>query len=63
MQMSEATEVVQVVVAENSNKRLADGWKLLAVMSAGNGDDSGRTFVWYVLGKPAAKAKGEFRAG
>ena len=63
MQMSEATEVVQMVVAENANKRLADGWKLLAATSTDSGDDSGRTFVWYVLGNPAVKAKGEFRAG
>jgi hypothetical protein len=55
MQMSEAAEVVQVVGAENANKRLDDGWSLLAVTSGGNGDDSGRTFVWYVLGKPKAK--------
>lgn len=54
MQMSEAVEVVQVAGAGNANNKLAEGWKLLAITSAGNGLSDGKTFVWYVLGKPAA---------
>ncbi|AYG09195.1 hypothetical protein D7M10_19905 [Pseudomonas fluorescens] len=52
MQMHEAGEVVQVAGAASANKLLQDGWKLLAVTAAGNGSESGKTFVWYVLGKP-----------
>lgn len=48
-------EVAQVVGADNANKKLAEGWKLLAVTGAGNGSETGQSFVWYVLGKPAAK--------
>lgn len=55
MQMSDAVEVTQVAGAASANKKLADGWILLAVTSAGNGDESGNTFVWYVLGKPKVK--------
>lgn len=54
MQMSEAVEVVQVAGASSANNMLAEGWKLLAVTSAGNGQNNENTFVWYVLGKPAA---------
>lgn len=55
MQLSDAVEVVQVAGAASANKKLSEGWKLLAVTSAGNGQDNGNTFVWYVLGKPAEK--------
>lgn len=55
MQMNDAVEVVQVAGATNANKKLEEGWVLLAVTSAGNGDGSGNTFVWYVLGKPKEK--------
>ncbi|WP_434987468.1 hypothetical protein [Pseudomonas protegens] len=55
MQMSDVVEVVQVAGAANANKKLAEGWKLLAVTGAGNGQEEGHTFVWYVLGKPAEK--------
>jgi len=53
MQMHEAVEVVQVAGAGNANTKLAEGWKLLAVTSAGNGQADGKTFVFYILGKPA----------
>ncbi|WP_027925906.1 hypothetical protein [Pseudomonas sp. URMO17WK12:I12] len=56
MQMSEAVEVIQVAGASSANTKLAEGWKLLAVTSAGNGQNDGKTFVWYVLGKPSAPA-------
>ncbi|MNL02118.1 hypothetical protein D3C87_1226130 [compost metagenome] len=52
MQMHEVGEVTQVAGASNANTKLAEGWMLLAVTSAGNGQTDGRTFVWYVLGKP-----------
>ena len=55
MQMHEVGEVVQVVGASSANTKLAEGWKLLAVTNAGNGQANGQTFVWYVLGKPVAK--------
>lgn len=51
MLMHEAGEVVQVAGAENANKKLEEGWTLLAVTSAGNGSSNEKTFVWYVLGK------------
>lgn len=56
MQMHEVGEVVQVAGAGNANTKLAEGWKLLAVTSAGNGQPNGQSFVWYVLGKPAKPA-------
>ncbi|WP_267269629.1 hypothetical protein [Pseudomonas protegens] len=51
MQMHEAKQVVQVAGAASANSRLAEGWTLLAVMSAGNGQSDNKTVVWYVLGK------------
>lgn len=62
MQMHEVGEVTQVAGAANANTKLAEGWTLLAVTSAGNGQSDGRTFIWYVLGKPAATKPGEFYA-
>lgn len=62
MQMHEVGEVVQVAGATSANAKLNEGWKLLAVTSAGNGQSDGKTFVWYVLGKPAAPAIEEPRA-
>ncbi|WP_213154111.1 hypothetical protein [Pseudomonas carnis] len=50
MQMHEAKQVVQVAGAASANSKLAEGWKLLAVMSAGNGQSDEKTVVWYVLG-------------
>lgn len=50
MQMSEAAEVVQVHGAQEANKKLAEGWKLLAVVPGSEPDAV--SFVTYVLGKP-----------
>lgn len=61
MQMCDAAEVVQVAGAGEANKKLAEGWTLLAVVPSAN--NSGLAHVAYVLGKPAAKTKSEFRAG
>lgn len=52
MQMSDAIEVVQVAGATNANEKLAEGWKLLAVVPSAN--SSGQPHVAYVLGKPSA---------
>jgi len=49
MQMSEAAEVVQVAGAGEANKKLAEGWTLLAVVS--NANNMGLAQVAYVLGK------------
>lgn len=73
MQMSDAVEVVQVAGAAQANKKLTEGWTLLAVVPSAN--NSGLAHVAYVLGKAkekarlkvqpeaVAKAKGEFHAG
>ncbi|WP_162770520.1 hypothetical protein [Pseudomonas abietaniphila] len=52
MQMSDAVQVVQVAGANAANEKLADGWKLLAVVPNANGE--GKAHVAYVLGKPRA---------
>ena len=54
MQMSEAVEVIQVAGAGNANIKLAEGWRLLAVVP-GNVAATGHAIVLYVLGKPAAE--------
>lgn len=51
MQLSDAIEVVQVAGATNANEKLAEGWKLLAVVPGAN--SSGQPHVAYVLGKPS----------
>lgn len=56
MQMHEVDEVMQVSGSTSANAKLAEGWKLLAVTSAGNGTDDGRTLVWYVLGRKLPRA-------
>ena len=61
MQMSEAAEVVQVAGSTAANQKLAEGWKLLAVVPHAN--NAGQSHVAYVLGKPAEKAKAPFHAG
>ncbi len=61
MQLSDAVEVVQVAGMRSANEKLAEGWKLLAVVPGANAE--GKAHVAYVLGKSAAKAKGEFHAG
>jgi hypothetical protein len=49
MQMSEAAEVVQVAGAAQANKKLDEGWTLLAVVP--NANNTGVAHVAYVLGK------------
>lgn len=61
MQISDAVEVVQVAGASSANKKLAEGWTLLAVVPSAN--NAGLAHVAYVLGKPAPKEKGFFAAG
>jgi len=63
MQMSDAVEVVQVAGASAANEKLAEGWKLLAVVP--NANSEGRSHVAYVLGKPKppAEAKGKYVDG
>lgn len=51
MQMSDAVEVVQVAGAGEANKKLAEGWTLLAVVP--NANNAGLAHVAYVLGKAA----------
>lgn len=43
-------EVVQVNGPERANQKLAEGWELLAVVPAQDGN--GQVCVAYVLGKP-----------
>jgi len=52
MHMSDAVQVVQVAGSNAANEKLADGWKLLAVVPHAN--DAGKAHVAYVLGKPRA---------
>jgi hypothetical protein len=61
MHMSEAAEVVQVAGAGNANKKLSEGWTLLAVTSGSNGAERDQQVVWYVLGKkaPAGSVRSE----
>ena len=54
MQMSDAIEVVQVAGAINANAKLAEGWKLIAVLP-GTVQSTGAGVVMYVLGKPEDK--------
>lgn len=54
MQMHEVGEVIQVANSGPANIKLAEGWKLLAVVP-GAGAGSG-SIVIYVLGKPAKAA-------
>lgn len=58
MQMSEAAEVVQVAGSTAANQKLAEGWKLLAVVPHAN--NAGQSHVAYVLGKPADQGAGFF---
>ncbi len=63
MQMSDAVEVVQVAGASAANDKLAEGWKLLAVVPSAN--SSGHQHVAYVLGKPksSSEPKGKYVDG
>ncbi|MNP76192.1 hypothetical protein D3C76_1733910 [compost metagenome] len=63
MRMQNVVEVVQVIGATNANKRLSEGWKLLAVNAADGPDE--KTMIWYVLGRtgelnPASGPNPEF---
>ena len=51
MQMHEAAEVTQVVGDKHANEKLAEGWKLLAVIPGVGQGSSLSTSVIYVLGK------------
>ena len=55
MQMSDAAEILQLFGTDLVNKKLAEGWKLLAVTSSTYGDaKDGNIRPCYVLGKPKA---------
>ena len=56
MQMSEVVEVTQVYGAGNANTKMAEGWKLLAVVP-GKAHGVENTGVIFVLGKSAEKQK------
>ncbi|CAH0297221.1 hypothetical protein SRABI130_04554 [Pseudomonas sp. Bi130] len=62
MQISEAVEVMEELDAARANQRLAEGWKLLAVVP-GYDHRQAQSVACYVLGKPAPKEKGFFAAG
>lgn len=49
MQMHEVAEVTQVAGAGNANKKIAEGWTLLAVVP--NANNVGVAHVAYVLGR------------
>jgi len=51
MQMHEAAEVVQVVGDTQANEKLAEGWKLFAVIPGGPQGSSPGLSVIYVLGR------------
>lgn len=52
MELHEAHEVIEVQTSHLANEKLAEGWKLLAVVgTAGDGDSR----PWYVLGRRAKK--------
>lgn len=48
MELHEVDEVIEVQTSHSANQKLAEGWKLLAVVATGPGGD---TRPWYVLGK------------
>lgn len=52
MQISAASEVIQVDSAMTANAKLREGWKLLAVVPGVTLSNSGGSYVIYVLGKP-----------
>lgn len=53
MQISDAVEVIEVFSEDEANERLAEGWRLLAVVPGAPRGSSNRASVVYVLGKPA----------
>lgn len=52
MQINEVVEVVEELHAAQANRRLADGWKLLAVVP-GYDHHNAQAVACYVLGRPA----------
>ncbi|MEZ1324788.1 hypothetical protein QIW46_25930 [Pseudomonas fluorescens] len=52
MQINDAAEVVEELGAARANRRLAEGWKLLAVVP-GYDHINTQAVACYVLGKPA----------
>lgn len=52
MELHEAHEVIEVQTSHLANVKLAEGWKLLAVVGTG-GDGDARP--WYVLGRREKK--------
>lgn len=56
MQISDAVEVVEVHGQAAANGKLAEGWKLLAVLPAVS-PHGGSTYTVYVMGK--AKVQGD----
>lgn len=58
MQLNEVSVVKEATSASEANLLLSEGWTLLGFV-----ESSKHGAVTYVLGKPAAKAKGEFHAG
>lgn len=51
MQISDATEVLEVNSPSSANTKLKEGWKLLAVVPGMNTGNTGGSYVIYVLGK------------
>ena len=56
MRISEAAQVLEVFSEDEANERLAEGWRLLAVLPGTPRGSSNRASVVYVLGKPAQLA-------
>ncbi|SEM38642.1 hypothetical protein SAMN03159362_4521 [Pseudomonas sp. NFIX51] len=61
MQMHEAAQVLEVIGEETANERLAEGWKLLAVLPGLPRGSSSSTTVIYVLGKPKGVSASSIR--
>ncbi|MFJ7793295.1 hypothetical protein [Pseudomonas sp. NPDC096950] len=55
MQMHEAGQVLEVFNQDEANERLAEDWRLLAVLPGAPRGSSNSTSVIYVLGKPKEK--------
>lgn len=62
MQITEAVEVSEELSATQANRRLAEGWTLLAVVP-GYDHLNAQAVACYALGRPAEKGKGFFAAG
>lgn len=57
MQINEAVEVVEELHTAQANRRLADGWTLLAVVP-GYDHLNAQAVACYVLGRPAEPGRG-----